>query len=142
MNINRKKQLDILDTLTDALGRSNGQSVEEIKEELRGEGIDVDGGLERLKLYQKDISMAAKRSVLDIVREKRVKLENQGHQFIGRFQGWTKEQFITRIKQLSGPEAGFAFRNLESMGLEEMTAILEDLELANARAREEGQDGE
>lgn len=49
-----------MDTLTDALGMSEGESVEEINEELRDDGIDVDGILIRLKRAQKNISMTAK----------------------------------------------------------------------------------
>lgn len=50
----------ILDTPTDALGTSEGESAEEIKEELRDDGIDVDGILTRLKEAQKNISMSVK----------------------------------------------------------------------------------
>ena len=141
MGIDKKKYLDTLDTLTDALGMSDGQSTEEIKEELRTDGIDVDGALGRLKMAQKSISMAAKRSILDTARKKRLKLVEGGHEFIGRFKDWTKEQIMGRIKEIGGPEAGLACRNLEAMGTEEITLILEDLEMTNARTREEDDDG-
>ena len=52
--------LKFLDALTEALGTSEGQSTEEIKEELRNDGMDVDGILTRLKASQREISMAAK----------------------------------------------------------------------------------
>jgi hypothetical protein len=106
MGIDRTKYLKTLDTLTDALGRSEGQSVDEVKVELRDEGIDVDAALTRLKNVQQHISMVAKRSVLDTAREKRLKLVKKGHEFIGRFSDWTRDQIIERIKELSGPEAG------------------------------------
>jgi len=142
MGIDKKQFLDTLDTLTDALGISDGQSNEEIKEELRSEGIDVDGALGRLKMAQNSISKAAKRSILDTARKNRVKFVEGGHEFIGRFKGWTKEQIMDRIKVIGGPEAGLAYRNLEAMGTEEIAMILEDLEITNARAREEDDDGE
>ncbi len=139
MGIDKKQYLD---TLTDALGISDGQSNEEIKEELRSEGIDVDGALGRLKMAQNNISKAAKRSILDTARKKRVKFVEGGHEFIGRFKGWTKAQIIDRIKEIGGLEAVLAYRHLGAMGTEEIALMLEDLELANACAREEDGDGE
>ena len=141
MGINRKKYLNTLDTLTDALGRSDGQSVEEIKEELRNDGIDVDGALGRLKMAQKGIAMAAKRSSLSAARKKRLKLVDRGHEFMGKFHDWTSAQIMDRIKELSGPEAGLAYRDLEAMGTKEMASILEDLEMTHRSAMEEDDDG-
>jgi hypothetical protein len=141
MGIDKTKYLNTLDTLTDALGMSDGQSIEEIKEELRSDGIDVDGALTRLKMAQNSISKTAKRSILAASRIKRLKLVEAGHEFIGQFKDWTKEQIMARIKELGGPEAGLAYRSLETMGTEEMALILEDLEMTNARTREEGDDG-
>ena len=142
MGIDRKKYLKTLDTLTDALGRSEGQSVDEVKVELRDEGVDVDATLTRLKNVQQHISMMAKRSVLDTAREKRLKLVKKGHEFIGRFSDWTRDQIIERIKELSGPEAGLAYRDLEAMGTEEMASILEDLEMARRSSMRESNDSE
>lgn len=142
MGIDRTKYLKTLDTLTDALGRSEGQSVDEVKVELRDEGIDVDAALIRLKNVQQHISMVAKRSVLDTAREKRLKLVKKGHEFIGRFSDWTRDQIIERIKELSGPEAGLAYRDLEAMGTEEMASILEDLEMARRSSIRESSDSE
>jgi hypothetical protein len=142
MGIDRTKYLKTLNTLTDALGRSEGQSVDEVKVELRDEGIDVDAALTRLKNVQQHISMVAKRSVLDTAREKRLKLVKKGHEFIGRFSDWTRDQIIERIKELSGPEAGLAYRDLEAMGTEEMASILEDLEMARRSSTRESNDSE
>lgn len=142
MGIDRTKYLKTLDTLTDALGRSEGQSVDEVKVELSDEGIDVDAALTRLKTVQQHISMVAKRSVLDTAREKRLKLVKKGHEFIGRFSDWTRDQIIERIKELSGPEAGLAYRDLEAMGTEEMASILEDLEMARRSSIRESSDSE
>ena len=137
MGINEKQYLDTLDTLTDALGRSDGQSIEEIREELRGEGIDVSGALGRLKVAQKNIAMTAKRSILDTARKKRLRCIERGHEFIGRFKGWGKEQLLARIKEIGGSEAGFAYRDLETLGAEEIATILEGLEITIARTRED-----
>jgi hypothetical protein len=142
MDINRTKYLKTLDTLTEALGMSEGQSVDEVKAELRDEGIDVEAALTRLKNARLSISMAAKRATLDAAKEKRLKLIKKGHEFIGRFNDWTRNQIMERIKELSGPEAGLAYRDLEAMGTEEMVSILEDLEMACRGSMEEGSDSE
>jgi len=142
MDIDREKNMKIMDSLSDALGMSDGQSSEEIKADIGDEGIDVDAALARLKNAQTSISMAAKRSVLDAARETRLKLVKKGHEFIGRFSGWTKDQVIERIKELSGPEAGLAYRDLETMGMEEIVSVLEDLEMAHRSAMEESDDSE
>lgn len=142
MDINKAKYLKILDTLTDALGRSSDQSTEEVMADIRDEGINVDDALARLKKARLSISMEAKRSTLDSAREKRLKLVEKGHDFIGMFRDWTREQIIARIKELSGPEAGLAYRDLETIGIEEMISILEDLEMANRIAMGKGDDSE
>lgn len=142
MVMKKKKQLDVLEALTEALGNSDGQSVEEIKGELQGDGFDVDTVLNRLKSARESISMAARRSVLENARERRLKLAEHGREIIGRFKGFTREQILARIETLGGREAGFAYRDLESMGTEEMAAVLEDLEMTKARAMEEDPNGE
>lgn len=143
MSINREKYIKILDTLTDAMGQSEGQSVEEIKEELREEGVDVDTALARLKQAQQNISLAAKRSALDVAKGKRLSVAEKSYEIIGKFNDWTKEQIIERLMELSGPEAGLAYRDLDAMGKEEMASILEDLEIAHRRSiTEEDDDGE
>jgi hypothetical protein len=142
MDINRTKYLETLDTLTDAFGRSDEQSIEEVLADIRDEGIDVDAALARLKKAQLNIAMEAKRSVLDSAREKRLKLGEKVPEFIGKFSDWTSEQILARIKELGGLEAGLAYRDLETMGTEEMTSILEDLEMAHRNAMGDSDDGE
>ena len=142
MGRDREKNIKTLDTLTEALGMSEGQTPEEIKADIADEGIDVDAALARLKDARLSISMAAKRSALDAAREKRHKLIKKEHEFIGKFSDWTKDQIIERINELSGPEAGLAFRDLEAMGTEEMASILEDLELAYQITMKENDDSE
>jgi len=143
MSIDKEKYMKTLDALTDALGRSGGQTVEDIKDELRDGGIDVDSALARLKKAQLSISMAAKRLALDAARDKRLELVQKGHKFIGKFSDWSKDQIMARIKELSGPKVGLAYRELDSMGTEEIISILEDLEMAHYRRNlEEGGDGE
>jgi hypothetical protein len=142
MNIKKSKYIETLDTLTDALGKSDKQSTDEVLADIKDEGIDADGALDRLKKARLSIASAAKRSALDSAREKRLKLIENGHDFIGKFSDWTRGQIQARIKELCGPEAGLAFRDLEAMGTEEMASILEDLEMAHRQALGEGDDNE
>jgi len=143
MSIDKEKYMKTMDALTDALGRSEGQTVEDIKDELRDGGIDVDSALARLKKAQLSISMAAKRLALDAARDKRLELVQKGHKFIGEFSDWSRDQIMARIKELSGPKVGLAYRDLDAMGTEEIISILEDLEMAHYRRNlEEGGDGE
>ncbi|MDX9786848.1 MAG: hypothetical protein RBT11_08735 [Desulfobacterales bacterium] len=140
MGINNK--LEILDTLTDALGMSEHQTIQEIKDELANDGIDVEAALCRLKIAREKISMAAKRSVLDKAKEKRLNLAERSNDIMDRFKDWTKEQILDRLKQVSKTEAGFAYRDLETMGMEEMKALLEDLELSKASFPDESSNEE
>jgi hypothetical protein len=55
-----EKRAKILDDLTEVLGMSEGQSLEEIKADIRDEGIDVDAALARLKKVRLNISVTAK----------------------------------------------------------------------------------
>jgi hypothetical protein len=137
MSNKKREYLKILDTLTDALGTSDGESAEEIKKELRNDGIDVDGILTRLKEAQKNISMAAKRSALDRARKKRLDFIQRGHNVIGQFKDWTKEQLIEKIREIGAAEAGLAYRDLEDMRLENLASILEDLETINTNSSQE-----
>lgn len=134
MNNNKREHLKILDTLTNALGRGEGESAEEIKEELRDDGIDVDGILTRLKDTQKNISMAAKRSALDRAKEKRLKSKQRSSNIIETVRDWTKEQILERIKEIGAAEAKFAYRDLEDMSPENLASILEDLETINTNS--------
>ncbi len=128
MSTDKREYLKILDTLTDALGVNAGESAEEIKEELRNDGIDVDSILFRLKAAQKDFSMAAKRSALDTARKKRFDFIQKGRILTGQFKDWTREQLIDKIKEIGAFEAGLAYRDLEGMDTENLASILEDLE--------------
>jgi len=56
----KRDVLKLVDALSDALGDSDGQSPDEIKAELRKEGMDVDGMLEQLGKFQREISAKAK----------------------------------------------------------------------------------
>ena len=60
MSINREKALETLHTLYEALGASEGQSLEEIKADLRDDLIAADAALDYLLKAQEKISLEAK----------------------------------------------------------------------------------
>ena len=142
MNIDRTKYLKTIDALTDALGRSDDQAIEDVLADIKNEGIDADAALARLKESRLNIAMEAKRLALDSARAKRLKLVEKGHEFIGKFNDWTRDQIMTRIKELSGPGASLAYRDLDRIGTEEMISILEDLEMAHHIAMDERENSE
>ena len=80
--------------MTDALGRSEGQSVEEITYELREEGIDVEAAMQRLLAKREEIFRAAKRQRLEKVKKERLRMESERPGLLDRISGWTKEQIL------------------------------------------------
>jgi len=146
MGMDKAKIMGILDALTDALGISEDQTPDEIKEELRADGVDVEAEIGRLLKAQQSNAMAARRVVLDRAREQRAELEMKGEEVTGKFRDWSLEQILERFRELikpGMPEAAIAYRDLETMGTEELKSILEDLELTIARRKlKEGDDGE
>lgn len=130
MNV-KNKYSNTIEALVDVLGKSDGQSIDDVKADLESDGIDVERAMSRFKVKQKQISLESRRSELDRARNDRSKLVEKGQKYVGRFRDWTKGQLLRRIHELSGSEAGLAYRNLESMGTEEMASILEDLEMTH-----------
>ena len=67
-------------------------------------------------------------------------------EFIGKFRGWSRDDIIARIREISGLyglDAGVAYRDLESMDDEKIESILEDLEMVHRRrGLQEGDDAE
>ena len=125
------KYSNIIDALVDGLGKSECQTIDDVKADLENDGIDVERALSRFKIKRKQISLDARRSELYRAKKDRSKLVEKGQEYVGRFRHWTKEQLLGRIHELSGPETGLAYRDLERLGIEEMASILEDLEMTN-----------
>lgn len=132
MASNKIKSRYVLDTLTEILGDSEGQTPEEIKEELRAEDENIDVKLDRLFKAQQKISMTSKRSALDRAKVERSKIENSTPKILEKYKEWTKEQIIEKLDQLiqsEDLETNYAHRDLEQRGKEEIISILEDIEL-------------
>jgi hypothetical protein len=127
------KNIERLDSLTDALGRSDGQSLEEVKEDLKSEGIDLDSSLKRLMETVHKSSRAARRKMLDRAREERLKTDAKEPTTFGKFANWTREELIGKIREIlsTAPVAiNVSFRDLESKHDEDLASLLEDLERA------------
>jgi len=139
----KEKTIAFFDTLTDALGNSEGMSREEIVSDLKEEGIDVDASVKRILAMVELASQQAKRQQLDIAREERLALEGKKPTRLGKFLDWTKEQIIEKINELlltGGPLASVSYRELESKSQEDLAALLEDLIAAKELSEQERQD--
>ncbi len=127
------KIIYFLDTLTDAIGNSEGVSVEEVIKDLKEEGFDYDISLKRLYAVVQEASQEAKRNQLVKARERRLVMEAKRSTFLGRFVGWAREKLIERINELASsgePSIAFSYRDLSSKSEADLAAILEDLEFA------------
>jgi|Deesub1362A_J573_1020465.scaffolds.fasta_scaffold01934_7 DNA-directed RNA polymerase subunit F len=135
-----KNYLEILDALTDALGSSEDQSLEEVREELLAEGIDVDASVNRLMQTVNSCIMSARREAMDRAREERLKAERKDLTFGNKFANLSKDQLLEKIKEImsiSHAAPILSFRDLELKSDEDLASILEDLELAKQLADKE-----
>ncbi|MGD9157726.1 MAG: hypothetical protein PVG39_04925 [Desulfobacteraceae bacterium] len=135
MESTKKRAIKVLDSFYEALGDSEEQTIEELKEELVSSGIDIKVVLSRIKTKQEEISNAARRSILEDARKKRLKMENK-NKSEDQYRNWSTDSIKEKIKDLittGGLEVGLAYRDLESMGIEELVSVLEDLELTQQR---------
>lgn len=140
MDTDKKKDLVFLNALTDALGRSEGQSPEDIKRDLEEDGVNVDSLMRDIMSDIKDISMKAKREHLDSVRERRLDMESEKNDWLTKIRAFTKEEILERIELLVdklGPEVSYSCREFESKNTDDLRAMLEDLELALQRKKME-----
>ena len=134
MKEDKKEKLEIfIDTLTDTLGRSDGQSIEEVKNDLREERIDVDATINKLSNMVLNASKVARRKQLDLAKEKRQEMESKKINIISKFDKWTKEEIISKIKEtaaLLGSSVSVSYRDLDSQNTEDLKSLLEDIEIA------------
>jgi hypothetical protein len=129
-----------VDSLTDALGRSEEQSLDEVKKELEFEGIDPAASVDRLMETVHKCSRAAKRQALDRAREERLRRESKSLASVNRFVGWTREQLLKRLREMEsfgGAAVAASFRDLNAKSEEDLISLLEDLERAQRLGDEE-----
>jgi 5'-3' exonuclease len=131
--------IKLLDALSETFGESDEQTPDEIRDELREEGFDIDSVETELMKFQQEISMAAKRQTLDEAKSRREKLVAKQQEIINNIKNWTKEQVLERFKDIlsNEPDPVVAYRDLEAKKDEDMKAILVDLELTRLAAEED-----
>lgn len=125
-----------LKDLFESLADSGDMSTDDIKEELRTDGVDPDAALKRLMSAVEQASADSKKSVLDLAREERLRQQANFKKTIDSFKNWSKEQLLTKIKEISlkgslMPAA--SYRELEEQTEENLRALLEDLEMLRKR---------
>jgi hypothetical protein len=127
------KYIEQLDSLTDALGRSNGQSLEEVKADLKSEGIDLNSSLKPLMETVHKSSRAARRKMLDHAREERLKTNAEESTAFGKFSYLPRKELIGKIQEILSTAPvpiNVSFRDLESKNDEDLASLLEDIERA------------
>jgi hypothetical protein len=135
-----KKAIALISNLADALAEIECKTQEEVKEDLRKEGVDPDAAMGRFTKFLKKCSMDAKRKQLDLAAEARMKFDAKNKQDTNRKIGLSKEEMLSRIRSLMAvPEAAISasFRDLEIKEPEDIEAILEDIETSIQRKRDD-----
>lgn len=128
----RYKDLSFLNNLFESLGDNENMSTDDIKEELRSDGIDPDATLQRLMAAATQAAADSKRSVLDLAKKERLQQEAKPKRTFDNLINWSKEQLLAQIKSLSLEDnqiAAASYRDLEKLTEDNLRALLEDLEL-------------
>lgn len=132
----RHKDLSFLNNLFESLGDSSDMSTDDIREELRADGIDPDAAVQRLMGVVKQASADSRRSVLDQARKERLKQQDRIKKTVGKFKDWSRKQLMERIRGLAGEgglQAEASYRELENQTNDNLRALLEDLEMLKKR---------
>lgn len=140
MSIDKKLEyIKLLDKLSETIGESEGQSPNEIRDELQEEGFDIVSAEAGFLEFQQNLSMAAKRQALDDAEQERTLFESKMQSIKEKIKGWTKDQVLDRFKDLSNndPKLVVAYRDLEDKKDEDIKEILIDIERAQLMAKNE-----
>jgi len=132
----RHKDLSFLNNLFESLGDSSDKSTDDIKEEMRADGIDPDAAVQRLMGVVKQASADSRRSALDQARKERLKQQDSIKKTVGKFKDWSREQLMDRIRGLAGEgglQAEASYRELGNQTDDNLRALLEDLEMLKKR---------
>jgi phage shock protein A len=145
MSFDQKIQyIKFLDTLTDAMGDNEEQNNDEIREELREEGFDIEAIEADLMKFQQKVAMAAKRQALDEAEIKRKKSQPAVHRISEIIKDFSNIQVLERIKELMGfyPDMAVSHRELEVKKEEDLRTLLEDLERARLMSESDDENGQ
>jgi hypothetical protein len=127
----KSQDLQLIVALVDFLGNSEDQTVDEVKAELKAEGIDVDASIQRLMGTVRRCSSEAKRKQLDIARQERLQREARRPNLRKKIDQLSDEQIHRRFQEIERISKGrlcVNFRDLQSTSSEDRRGILEDLE--------------
>ncbi len=126
------KDLTFLKSVFSSLGRSQDQTVDEVKNELKDHGVDVDAAMERLQSKVKESSALAKKQGLDDVREKRLRETAEISTLKERYAILNREEILGEIHNLvsgMGAQVALSFRDLDSNETEDLRSMLIDIQL-------------
>ncbi|MEE9914014.1 MAG: hypothetical protein K4571_20065 [Deltaproteobacteria bacterium] len=128
-----RKSLIFIKSMADAMSECDDLSAEEIKEELKADGLDLDASVNSLMDFVRTCTMDAKRASLDRAAEARKIMEVKGQNSFGKFLNYSREQLLASIKSLitsSEAATSLAYRELDGKSQEDLVSLLEDLEAA------------
>ncbi len=135
--------LSFINNLFESLGDSGYMSIDDIKEELRADGVEPDEALQRLMRVVTQSSADSRKSALDRAREKRLKQQDRVKKTIGKFKDWSREQLLDKIRTLSGEhglQAAASYRELGEQTEDNLRALLEDLEMLQRQKSKDSDD--
>jgi hypothetical protein len=133
----RQKDLSLLNNLFESLGDSEGMSTDEVKEEIRANGVEPNEALQRLMGVVKQASADSKRTTLDLAKQKRLKQQGAINNIIGKYKDFNREQLLETIKNLIGLNGTLitaSYRELEEQTDDNLRALLEDVEILQERS--------
>jgi len=122
-----------IEAMADAISECDDASLDEIREELKADGVDLNESVKKLMDFVRICAMDAKRESLDAAAESRKAKATENNGLARKFATFTKDQLLARIKSLTTPPEGqfslaFNFRELDGKNQEDLASILEDLE--------------
>lgn len=132
----------MLDNVTEFIGRCEGQSTDEVIQELRSEGVDVERGFQEFMKTVGECSARSRRRDLEFARERRMQAEAK-LKISERLKG-TKEELMETIQALlsTDPQVSLSWRDLESRSEDDLISLIEDLETAKQIRTKEVSDEE
>lgn len=127
----KNQTMKFIDNLTDALGRSEKQPINDVMSELKEYGVDVDASMKRMMNSLHEAARRAKLKRLDLAKEERLRSKEKEFSVTQWFADWPKEKIMERIKEIIGTNEGslgVAYRELGNKEEEDLRALLQDLE--------------
>ncbi|MFC1833646.1 hypothetical protein ACFL2Q_02785 [Thermodesulfobacteriota bacterium] len=132
--------MDILDKLAEALGDSDGQSLEEIQKDIEEEGVDYKAVMGRLTESVEVRLNELRRRTLDQARDNRIRTESVLERIRMEFATLSLSEKLARLKDLADTghlSPSIAYRDLSHENDEDLASIYEDAELARIMANEQ-----